>query len=221
MEEIRVIPLVCPSCGSDLAGPDSVRMFYCANCCTAHDLEAGESTKVSFADSQFLLAGDIIFLPFWHFDAAIDLRSQDPKKMRELAAAPRIDRIWVAAFAMRNATVFGDPGFILTQRQTDWRPRPDGHLAGADLSEKGAEAIARYFALSMIDKRVDITGVDAGITLTDPHLVGVPFEDAGEKLMDGLAGNSFDHRLVSDIAAIRAEFKGKKFRSVAEEKIGS
>jgi hypothetical protein len=101
---------------------------------------------------------------------------------------------------------------MYTLNQTAWEPRADGFLPGATMGAETAAGIARYFVLSAVDKRVDLTGVEADIALSHPRLVGVPFSDGGDQLLDGLLGKAYHCQLVSEINFVRSLFQGRIFR---------
>lgn len=213
MDAVKVIPLVCPSCGSDLHGMDFHRLYYCETCRLAREPGSDATpTPVEFAANVVPLSGKLIFLPFWYFDVKVDLSSVEHKKQRELAVAPQIERVWVTAFSTRNSIYFGDPGLAYTLGQVAWKPRDDGFIAGAAVGGECAGGIAKYFVLSAIDKRVDVTGVDMEIQCSNSRIVGVPFSDQGDRLTDGLLGKDYPQQVLSDINAIRESFKGRILR---------
>ena len=64
--------------------------------------------------------------------------------------------------------------------------------------------------LTIIDRRVDITGMELSCTIGETWLWGVPFFDDGKFLRDGIVGLKIPAAAVDDVAGIRAHARAKR-----------
>jgi hypothetical protein len=58
--------------------------------------------------------------------------------------------------------------------------------------------------LTVIDRRVDVTGLEMSCAIREVVLWGVPYVDEGEALRDGILGLKVPAAAVDEVGAIRA-----------------
>jgi hypothetical protein len=111
--------------------------------------------------------------------------------------------VYVTAFSLHNAFYFGDPGLIFTQRQVTLEAGERAPLLGCTRSLETATQFAEPHLLSIVDRRVDVTGVAMRCTVGEAVLWGIPFSDEGSALVDGILGLSIPVTAVDQIGALR------------------
>jgi hypothetical protein len=76
---LELVRLRCQKCSADLSGRDGEIFLYCSSCGSGYELDDQEQlqpTTVYFARAQ---ATPQSFLPFWIFDARLELQEREAK----------------------------------------------------------------------------------------------------------------------------------------------
>ena len=78
---LRLVALKCEKCGSLLDADQNDVVYYCNNCDTGYELinEKDElvPAEVDFALPANVMDAEIIYYPFWVFDADVEISSRD------------------------------------------------------------------------------------------------------------------------------------------------
>jgi hypothetical protein len=183
---IRMVVLSCPACSSSLSGWSDSTFFYCANCGGGFELNAGQQldpVKVYFARYR---NGNSTFLPFWAFDATLQVQEREAK--RGLGALLTSNTGLIKLFHKNGALRFyipasGEPddhdarGLQLTLEQ----PEPEffqrmQEIPPVRLSTADARKVADYmFLTSEISQRDTLRSLRYELTLTNPILIVIGF----------------------------------------------
>jgi hypothetical protein len=111
--------------------------------------------------------------------------------------------VYVTAFALSNAFYFGDPGLIFTQKHVELAAADPAPLIGGTRSLDEARAFVEFHILSILDRRVDVTGVELHCVIDDAVLWGIPYYDDGLTLVDGILGLKMPSAALDEIDALR------------------
>jgi hypothetical protein len=111
--------------------------------------------------------------------------------------------VYVTAFALTNGFYFGDPGLIFTQKRVELLPGDPAPLIGGTRSLEGAKAFVESHLLSVLDRRVDVTGVKMGCAIDEAVVWAVPYYDDGLTLTDGVVGLELPGAALDEIGALR------------------
>lgn len=193
----RLRPLLCPNCGLPLPAREGKVVYVCHGCGwglelalagrALGDAEGLRRVKIVFTARQFhpRLAGTR-YLPFWVFDAKVDLNKREAVNKRLLGRErPSPDhgefwretrQIYVPAFDTRleNLRAWGTD---LTRRQPRFREGKPGQLGDCTLTEAEARELAEMIFLSVEFAKPDVMQeIDYNLTLTAPRLLVIPFE---------------------------------------------
>ena len=200
---LRLITLKCDKCGSLLnADPEDV-VYYCNSCDTGYEIinETDEIVEVTvdFALPTNPIDAEVVYLPFWVFDAYIDITSRDASgtlgsmssfiktKVGVGEQEKPVEKFYVPAFetSMENIKKLG---LEFTRQQPDFDLLKKNRITGCIYSSQDAEKIADFIFLSSEAEKPDMMkDISYTLNLTSPHVVAFPFYKA-DGLTDGILG---------------------------------
>jgi hypothetical protein len=190
--KIELISLKCPNCSNALPSGERDTVFYCPECCRAWEVNAKSLIEcpVSFASPIKPAEGDIIYLPFWRFDAKVSITDERPALMKLIE---KLNSAWVSAFPSANVSIIGDPAIVYTSRPAEFRPEPSKKVTMKNCARSRAIALdfARIFLMDAVDRHFDISEIGLEVEISGGQLVGVPYYRSKDKLFDGLTGLQF------------------------------
>lgn len=196
------VALRCPLCGTDLPGLDADRVWTCAPCRAAWEVEDGALAPRRFVEYAAPFDGDVVRLPFWRigYDAVVECAAAEPAAAMERATALR--RAFVRAFRLDGAWVVGDPGQSLTTHAFDevLCDRPPRACPGGVLGSADAIRLAGLFVLAAADRIADVTPVRFELVPTSLEYVSVPFRACGDSLECPWIGRRYLRRAFPDLA---------------------
>ena len=207
-----VLPLRCPRCGASLLGLQQDVLFWCGACQIPHEV-VGDS----FVERQGQIAravvqseGSTLHLPVWAFHVYYATTWEDPERESLAQQIPRVERVYVTGFELHNASYFGDPGQVFTEARVSLEQDGPASFVACTRGMQDAKAHIEPHILTIIDRRVDITGMELSCTIGETWLWGVPFFDDGKFLRDGIVGLKIPAAAVDDVAGIRAHARAKR-----------
>lgn len=205
MTEPTVLSLRCPRCGGPLLGLQQDVTFWCRGCEAPREVvgatfvERDGQTARPGAD----LKGRSLHLPIWAFRVQYVLQWEDTRRAALARQLPSVEWVYVTGFELHNAFYFGDPGLIFTEKRMRLDPGPPAPLVGCNRSLEEAKAYGEPHLLTIIDRRVDVTGLELSCSISEARLWGVPYADDGDVLYDGILGLKIPAAAVDEVAAIR------------------
>jgi hypothetical protein len=207
MDRPTVLPLRCPDCGGVLDGLPQDVVFWCANCAAVQELVGTGFVRRqgAIAQARRSPSGPVCHLPIWALRTRAAWTWPATVKASDLVrrlAEPAW--VYVTAFALHNAFYFGDPGLIFTQRQVVLKAGERAPLLGCTRSLETAVLFVEPHLLSIVDRRVDVTGIALQCAVDEAILWGIPFSDTGGVLADGILGLTIPAAAVNQIGALRA-----------------
>lgn len=177
----RVVVLRCLACRAELpAAPNDVA-FRCPQCGRAWEIEnaaLSERPSVHVA-APAAARHPILHLPYWSFAVRASAEPRERRDERTLSArdrAARMERAFVAAYAIHRPTYVGEWGLVYTRATPNWEVR-SGHgpeAPGAAISAADAKKIATHYVLGEIDRAADIGALDVNVELGEPELWAIP-----------------------------------------------
>jgi len=211
MSDATVLSLVCPACGGTLEGLEQDVLFSCRDCLGHVEAVGGRfiprPTACATAEDR-APEGPVHLLPLWCFRVRLETAWADPRRAAEASLIPSIARVFVTAFAIQNAAYFGDPGLIFTEKRMQLGEGPPARVRACVRGLDAAAAFVEPHVLTVIDRRVDVTGLRVTCKIEDARVWGIPFLDAGDALEDLLLGLRLPAAAVNDLAALRAARSG-------------
>ncbi len=202
-----MLPLVCPECGEALRGLGQDVVFWCQGCGRVVEVVGDKFVQRTFhtaaaADPSRRTA---LHLPLWAFRVQARCEWPDPKREAEASLVPPLPWIYVTGFSLHNPSYFGDPGLIFSERRVELRStEPAAPLLACVRGVDAASAFVESHLLTILDRRVDVTGLRLTCSIDAERLWAVPFFEAGELLEDGILGLRLPAGAVNDLASIRA-----------------
>jgi hypothetical protein len=129
----------------------------------------------------------------------------DPASAERVRGLPPLERVYVTGFGLAHAAYFGDPGLLFTQRGLRLEPAAGRGrwLPGCVRSWEEAQAYIEPHLLSILDRRVDVTGSTLEVEVLSGTLWGVPFVDEGERVRDAILGLTYPAAALMDLEVIR------------------
>lgn len=207
-----VLVLRCPRCGGPLSGLQQDVVFWCGGCQVAHEV-VGET----FVERRGFIAGaaaqanrPILHLPVWAFRVDYATHWEDPERETLARQVPRVEWVYVTGFELHNASYFGDPGQIFTQRMVRLEPGAPASLVGCTRTLEEAKAYVEPHLLTLIDRRVDVTGLELSCAIGEALLWGVPFFDEGTTVRDGILGLKILAAAVDELGAVREHGRAER-----------
>jgi hypothetical protein len=129
----------------------------------------------------------------------------DPEREANARRLPPAEWVYVTAFDLHNPSYFGDPGLIFTQKRVQLEPVATAPAFGCTRSLEEAKAFVEPHLLTIIDRRVDVTGLTLSAVVEEVVLWGIPFADQGESFQDCIVGLKYPAAALNDVGALRAE----------------
>lgn len=200
---LRLVTLKCEKCGSLLnAGPEDV-VYYCNNCDTGYELIGDKDelvpVNIDFAVPSPARDGEIIYYPFWVFDANIEISSRDTsgnlgsaigflKKVLGKDDRP-IEKFYVPAFDTSIDNI-KKLGLEFTKHQPDFDTVKKDRITGTRCSSEDAEKLADFIFLSLEAEKPDMMRqITYDLGLSGKKVVGIPFYRSGQAgFVDGILG---------------------------------
>jgi hypothetical protein len=205
---ISVLALRCPRCGGALRGLQQDVIFWCSACQVPHEVVGEGFVERQGSIARAVLPSDRppLYLPLWAFGVHYATSWEDPEREALARQVPVLEWVYVTAFELHNASYFGDPGQIFTEKRVHLEagPAPAASMVACTRSLEGAKAYVEPHILTVIDRRVDVTGMEMSCVIGEAMLWGVPFLDEGDVLRDGILGVKIPPAAVDELAAIRA-----------------
>jgi hypothetical protein len=205
-----VLSLRCPRCGAALAGTQQDVAFWCGGCDVVQEVvgERFVERPCQMAEASSDRQGAVLYLLLWAFSVRSTCRWKDPEREALARHIPPVERVYVTGFRLHNPFYFGDLGLIFTERRVILKPIPEAPsgitVVGCGRGVDEAKAYVEPHLLTIIDRRVDVTGMDLECVIGDPVAWGIPFVDCGTDLVDGILGLRFPAAAVEAIEEVRA-----------------
>lgn len=201
-----VLPLRCPGCGGSLCGLPQDLVFWCRECAGLQELVGTAFVAREGATARAVRPGRGLLrhLPLWAF--RVEAEWDWPEQVCESALVRQLAQpewVYVTGFRLHNAFYLGDPGLIFTQRQVSLEAADPAPLLGCSRSLAAATAFVEPHLLSIVDRRVDVTGIVLATRIGQAVLWGIPVYDDGAVLSDGILGLEFPAAAVDQIGALR------------------
>ncbi len=212
MSTPTVLSLRCPGCGGMLHGLPQDVVFWCDGCGKLYEVVQGVFLERvgSVARAVQPAAGSPFHLPVWAFRVEVVWQWQDPERAATAHHIAVFDWVYVTGFALHNAFYFGDPGVIFTQKRVALEAAETAPILGCTRGLEEARAYIEPHLLTIMDRRVDVTGLKIASTIGEAVLWGIPFFDEGESLLDGIVGLRIPAAAVDEIGSFRAWLKGRR-----------
>ena len=206
MTEPLILPLRCPRCGGGLAGLPHDVVFWCGACAMPFEVTQGQllERRGSTARAVLELPGTCRHLPIWAVRVQTVSTWEDPEREASARHLPQADWVYVTAFDLHNPSYFGDPGLVFTQKQVKFESAATLPALGCTRSLEEAKAFVEPHLLTIIDRRVDVTGLTLSAVVEDVVLWGIPFADQGAILQDCIVGLKYPAAALNDVGALRA-----------------
>ncbi len=214
---VTVTPLVCPDCGSPLAGLRYDRIFNCMNCRMGYKPgKEGKWTRYAlrFAEPGHAKAKVSFYLPLWQLGIESSAKASNKQQEVAISRIEDMKSVWVTAFTMVRPSYYGDIGLnyssagAMPRMVREW-PQAS-FTAGCARTLEDASKYARLFVTLFIDKRTDVTGMEIDVKVTGAALWGIPFADQGSKVMDLVSGMELPAFAIDDLAEIRRIASARK-----------
>jgi len=210
MPEVTVLALRCPRCGGGLAGAPHDVVFWCGACGIPQEIAGA-----GFVERSGKLAAPVVphaaggfYLPVWALRVSYTCQWEDPEKAARARLIAPIEWVYVTGSAIHNAGYFGDPGMIFTEKRVLLAASEEGDreavVAGCARSLEDAKAFVQPHLLTIIDRRVDVTGLDLSVRVSDGILWGVPYREEVDGLRDSILGLTIPTAAIIEFSQIRA-----------------
>ena len=206
MTAATVLALRCPRCGGVFRALQQDVVFWCNDCQVPHEVvgEAFVGRQGSIARAALQSDQPVLHLPLWAFRVQYETSWEDPERQALARLIPPVEWVYVTGFELHNASYFGDPGMIFTEKRVRLEPASPALVVGCTRSLEEAKAYVEPHLLTVIDRRVDVTGLEMSCAIGDVVLWGIPYFDEGEALRDGILGLKIPAAAVDEAGAIRA-----------------
>ncbi len=206
-----VLALRCPRCAGPLPGLQQDVVFWCVACQVPHEVvgETFVERRGFIARAAAQANRPTLHLPVWAFRVNYASHWENPEREALARQVPRLEWVYVTGFELHNASYFGDPGQIFTQRMVHLEAGDPAPLVGCTRSLEEAKAYVEPHLLTIIDRRVDVTGLELSCAIGEALLWGVPFFDEGDTLRDGILGLKIPAAAVDELGAIRAHGRAR------------
>lgn len=199
---LRLITLKCEKCGSLLNADPKDVVYYCGHCGTGYELISEKDElvpmNIDFAVSKKPVDAAVVYLPFWVFDADIQIGSRDSsgsvtgflkKALGGNDSERTVDKFYVPAFdaPLENIKKLG---LEFTKHQPDLETIKKDRITGGICSSRDAEKLADFIFLSSEAEKPDtLKHISYTMGLSNKRVVGIPFYKTSEKgLTDGILG---------------------------------
>ncbi len=197
---LRLVALKCQKCGSLLNADTKDVVFYCGSCDSGFELinEKDELVPVNidFAIPNKKMNSEVVYYPFWVFDANIKINSRDAAGsvtgfiMNIFGKEDKkVGKFYVPAFEtqLENTRKLG---LEFTNRQPEFDVLKKGKLKGCTYSSKDAMKFADFIFLSMEAGKSDtLRSISYDLGLSSPKVIAIPFYKlSGSGFTDGIMG---------------------------------
>ena len=211
MRTPAVLPLRCPVCAGALRGLPQDVVFCCDQCGVYREVVQERFLERAAKAARPVLprTGTLLRLPMWAFHVYSLWQWQDPRRASQAQRFPAIGWVYVTAFTLHNAFYFGDPGLIFTQKHVTLDAADPAPILGCARGLEEAKAFIEPHLLTIMDRRVDVTGVELATTIKEVVLWGIPYFDEGQSLYDGILGLEIPAVAVDEIGPLRAWNRGR------------
>ena len=206
-----VIQLRCQACGGTLHGTPQAVLFWCGDCGAVQEVVEGRFVprRVQTARATARAPGRPTHLPVWAFRVRTSFAWTQPAgKDAAVWSAP--EWVYVTAFALSNGFYFGDPGLMLTQRRVVLEAGEPAPLIGGTRSLEEAQRFVEPHLLSLLDRRVDVTGVELSCAIDEAVLWAIPYYDDGLTLVDGILGLRLPGAALDEVGALRSWWEQRR-----------
>lgn len=205
----RVLALLCRACRHELPTATHDVVFRCPRCGRAWELEGADlSARGSYhVTPPGQPGGGLLYLPYWSFPSSARATPIETEAStltaRDLAG--RIDRIYVAAYAVHRPGYLGEWGLAYTRQRPDWEVRqgPGPALPGGSITSSDAREIARQYVLSEIDRRADLSRLQVEVQVGEAELWAIPCLDLGARLRCPWTRSELPSAALDDLSEIR------------------
>jgi len=186
-------------------GTPQAVLFWCGECHLVHEVADGRFVvrRAQTANAALPARAGFRHLPLWAFRVRAHLARREPGIGEDTTWRPP-DWVYVTAFALSNGFYFGDPGLIFTQKRVELSPGEPAPLLGGTRGLEEAKVFVEPHILGLLDKRVDVTGVEMSCVIDDAILWAIPYADDGLMLSDGILGLTLPGAALDEIGALRA-----------------
>jgi hypothetical protein len=200
-----LLPLVCPRCGETLRGLQEDILFRCGGC--GRFLEAAGEGYLERAGATALTSGvgvrPALHLPMWAFRVQTTSAWSDPEREAEASLVAPIPWVYVTAFSLHNPFYFGDPGLIFTERRVVLTAAEPAPVFGGMRGRDAAAAFVQSHVLTILDRRVDVTGLDLTCTIVEARVWAVPFVEQDDVVEDAILGLRLPAAALNDLSGLR------------------
>jgi hypothetical protein len=205
MPKPTVLQLRCPTCGGTIHGTPQAVLFWCGDCHAVHEVTGGRfvARRAQTAGAALPMGSKHSHLPLWAFRVRADWAWPEPGTADATTwRAP--EWVYVTAFALSNGFYFGDTGLIFTQKRVELSPGEPAPMLGGTRGLDEAKVFVEPHILSLLDRRIDVTGVELSCVIDDVVLWGIPYADDGVTLTDAILGLKLPGAALDEIGALRA-----------------
>lgn len=212
MRTPTVLPLRCPLCAGTLSGLAQDVVFRCDQCGAYQEVVQDRFLERAAKTARPVLSrpGTLLHLPMWAFRVDSLWQWQDPRRASQARHFPAINWVYVTAFTLHNAFYFGDPGLILTQKRVTLESADPAPILGCARGLEEAKAYIEPHLLTIMDRRLDVTGAELATTIGEVVLWGIPYFEEGQSLYDGILGLEIPAVAVDEIGRLRAWKRGRR-----------
>lgn len=204
MAAATVLALKCPRCGGAVQGLQQDVIFWCSACQAPHEVVGEGFVQRQGFIAKAVLPSPPLHLPLWAFRVQYATSWEDPEREALARQVPAVEWVYVTAFELHNASYFGDPGQIFTERRVHLETGSAASVIACTRNLEEAKAYVEPHILTVIDRRVDVTGMELSCAIGEAVLWGIPFLDEGDVLRDGILGLKIPAAALDDLGAIRA-----------------
>ena len=192
-------------------GTPQAVLFWCGGCHAVHEVTDGRfvARHAQTASAALPIGSEHRHLPLWAFRVRADWTWPKPGTADATAwRAP--EWVYVTAFALSNAFYFGDPGLIFTQKRVALSPGELAPLVGGTRGLEEAKVFVEPHILGLLDRRIDVTGVELSCVIDDVVLWGIPYTDDGLTLTDAILGLKLPGAALDEIGALRVWWEQRR-----------
>ena len=185
-ESVQLLLLRCPECSSNLAGEKEGVFLYCAGCGAGFRLEDSKLNKIPVYFARVAKEPER-FLPFWAFDATLEVRDMESKRSIKSMISNRGGmaakfqekgglRMYVSAFE-GDMDAQRPQALHLTMEQPELEyikhlPKVEGFTVALEDAEKVADFL---FMTSEIEQPDMMRTMDYKLSLSNPIVVIIGF----------------------------------------------
>jgi hypothetical protein len=179
---IQLVSLRCEKCSQPLSGNAKSLFLYCPECGAGYEIvnqQQLQSTPVYFAREK---KNNVDFLPFWAFDATLQLGKREgkggffssPKGLIHLFEERQTLRFYIPAFT-RDLNEKDPAALRLTYEQPELEfLHPQKSLPFVEISQEDARKVADYLLISSeIEQKDTLRSLQYQLNLQNPMLIAI------------------------------------------------